>query len=124
MQIRLFTIIAATLLFIFSGNAQASERNSASQIQSNKKVASTGKTDRVKKQKFLVHETRLKKQNQDSSRLDLSEALIRGERKSPSVTMIRNGKTENSYNFVWVRQKWHPEMLVSAGSLGVGNPAK
>ena len=84
-------------------------------------IAQRDRRVRKARKKHLVKEKIIKrKKGSDSTTIDLDAANINGERKTPLGTIITKRGGDKNYDFIWIRQKWHPEMLQSAKSLDAG----
>ncbi len=60
------------------------------------------------------------KKGGDASRIDFGETSIEGERRVPLGTLINQNDSDKNYDFVKIRQRWHDEMVQSAGTLNTG----
>ncbi len=56
----------------------------------------------------------------DSTKVNFDEVDIGGQRKTPLGTLVTNNKNSRDYDFIKLRQRWHPEMIESASSLESG----
>ena len=57
------------------------------------------------------------KKGQNKTNIDFDAARIDGSRKVPLGVMVERNRSNNEHDFVWIRKKWHPEMVRSANSL-------
>ncbi len=65
--------------------------------------------------KKIISSEKVKKAS--STNLDFDAVDIGGMRKTPLGTLVNQTKSNNEYDFVKIRMKWHPEMVQSAASL-------
>ena len=67
------------------------------------------------REKFISREAKSGKG--DKAKVNFDEVDIGGQRKTPLGTLVTNNKVGKDYNFIKLRQRWHPEMIESASSL-------
>jgi hypothetical protein len=51
------------------------------------------------------------------NRVDFEEIDIKGGTKAPMMSAVGAGKADKNYDFVKIRQRWHPEMVASTATL-------
>ena len=52
--------------------------------------------------------------------IDFDAASIDGERRAPSGIAVGGSRTNQSFNLINLRQRWHPEMIKSTSNLETG----
>jgi len=72
------------------------------------------------REKHITREAQTKKGG-DQTKIDFGETAIEGERRVPLGTLINQNEADKNYDFVKIRQRWHDEMVQSAGSLDTGS---
>ena len=73
------------------------------------------------REKFLSREGKSSKGAKgDKTKVNFDEVDIGGQRKTPLGTLVTNNKNSKDYDFIKLRQRWHPEMVESASSLESG----
>jgi hypothetical protein len=74
------------------------------------------------REKFITREAKTSKGGKagDKTKVNFDEVDIGGQRKTPFGDMITNNKLKKDYDFIKIRQRWHPEMIESASSLEAG----
>lgn len=74
------------------------------------------------REKFITREAKTTKGGKagDKTKVNFDEVDIGGQRKTPFGDMITNNKLKKDYDFIKIRQRWHPEMIESASSLEAG----
>jgi hypothetical protein len=72
------------------------------------------------REKFITREAKSKGKAGDSTKVNFDEVDIGGQRKTPMGTLVNNNKMKKDYDFIKLRQRWHPEMIESASSLESG----
>lgn len=73
------------------------------------------------REKFITREGKSSKGAKgDKTTVNFDEVDIGGQRKTPLGTLVTNNKNSKDYDFIKLRQRWHPEMVESASSLESG----
>lgn len=73
------------------------------------------------REKFITREGKSSKGAKgDKTTVNFDEVDIGGQRKTPLGTLVTNNKNSKDYDFIKLRQRWHPEMIESASSLESG----
>jgi hypothetical protein len=74
------------------------------------------------REKFITREAKTAKGAKagDKTKVNFDEVDIGGQRKTPFGDVITNNKLKKDYDFIKIRQRWHPEMIESASGLEPG----
>lgn len=73
------------------------------------------------REKFITREAKsVKGKAGDKTKVNFDEVDISGQRKTPLGDMVNNNRLKKDYDFIKIRQRWHPEMIESAASLESG----
>lgn len=74
------------------------------------------------REKFITREAKSAKAGKagDKTKVNFDEVDISGQRKTPLGDMVNNNRLKKDYDFIKIRQRWHPEMIESAASLESG----
>lgn len=84
-------------------------------------VESTSFAKKAKtRDKFLTREAKTSTKKGDKTKVDFDEVDIGGQRKTPFGTLVNNNRLKKDYDFIKLRQRWHPEMIDSASNLESG----
>ena len=70
------------------------------------------------REKFITREAKSAKG--DKTKVNFDEVDIGGQRKTPLGSLVNNNRLDKNYDFIKLRQRWHPEMIESASSLESG----
>lgn len=70
--------------------------------------------------KIITREAKSKSKKGDRTKVDFDEVDIGGQRKTPFGTLVNNNRLKKDYDFIKLRQRWHPEMIDSASNLESG----
>jgi hypothetical protein len=73
------------------------------------------------REKFITREAKSAKGGKgDKTKVNFDEVDIGGQRKTPLGSLVNNNRLDRNYDFIKLRQRWHPEMIESASSLESG----
>ena len=73
------------------------------------------------REKFITREAKSAKSAKgDKTKVNFDEVDIGGQRKTPLGSLVNNNRLDKNYDFIKLRQRWHPEMIESASSLESG----